>query len=239
MSSLHFISHDWVSHRLQRCTSIKLMMVHESIADDFVSKLAAKVNALKAGLPWDEGVKITPLPEAEKPAFLEELIADAVGKGATIVNAKEGGGTLRGSLMTPIILDNVTKEMRLFHEEQFAPVLPVSRYSEVREVLDAAKASWNGQQSAIFTTNPEKAAALIDALATQVGRVNINMQCGRSPDEVPFSGRRSSAMGTMSVTEALRAFSIETAVTYKAKDQHSVKIGNELHKHSKFLAPVE
>lgn len=222
----------------QRCTAIKLMMVHESVADAFVEKYVAKVSALKAGLPWEDKVAITPLPEPNKPAYLEELIADALAKGATIANAKQGGGTRRGALFTPAVLDGVTKEMRIFQEEQFGPVMPIARYSDIAEVHAALKASWNGQQSAIFTSDPAKAAPLIDALSTQVGRININMQCGRSPDQLPFSGRRSSAMGTMSVSEALRAFSIETAVTYIAKDATSVAIGAELSKHSKFLAPL-
>jgi glyceraldehyde-3-phosphate dehydrogenase (NADP+) len=115
--------------------------------------------------------------------------------------------------------------MRLWQEEQFGPVMPIVRFKDVAEVHAALKASSNGQQAAIFTKDPVAAAPLIDALSSQVGRININMQCGRSPDQVPFSGRRSSAMGTMSVSEALRAFSIETAVTYISADQDSVKLG--------------
>jgi glyceraldehyde-3-phosphate dehydrogenase (NADP+) len=226
------------SYNGQRCTAIKLMMVHESVADAFLAKYLAKVNALKAGLPWEEQVNITPLPEPSKPKYLEELIADAVAKGATVANAKEGGGTVHGGLFIPAVLDGVTSEMRVFHEEQFGPVMPVARYSDLSEVYAALKESWNGQQAAIFTSDAAKAAPLIDALSTQVGRININMQCGRSPDQVPFSGRRSSAMGTMSVTEALRAFSIETAITYIAADKTSAALGGALEQHSKFLAPI-
>ena len=67
------------SYNGQRCTAIKLIMVHESVADAFVAKLVARVAALKVGLPWESGVAITPLPEEKKPAFLEALIADALG----------------------------------------------------------------------------------------------------------------------------------------------------------------
>lgn len=222
----------------QRCTAIKLMMVHDSVADAFVAKLAHKLGELKAGLPWENGVLITPLPETTKPAYLEELIADALSKGATLANAKQGGGNLHGALFIPALLDGVTKEMRVFHEEQFGPLVPVARYSDIAEVHAALRASWNGQQSAIFTRDPEAAAPLIDALSSQVGRININMQCGRSPDQVPFSGRRSSAMGTMSVTEALRSFSIETAVTYISADKASQELGAKLEQHSKFLAKL-
>ena len=64
----------------------------------FSGPIEAAVGALKAGLPWEEGVMITPLPEPKKPAYLEELIADAVAKGAEVVNAAEGGGEMRGAL---------------------------------------------------------------------------------------------------------------------------------------------
>lgn len=227
-----------LSYNGQRCTAIKLMMVHESVADAFVEKLTAKVNALKAGLPWDAGVSITPLPETGKPAYLEELVADALGRGATLVNREAGGGQLAGALFTPAVVDRVTPEMRLFHEEQFGPVVPVARFSDTAEVISAVKASWNGQQAAIFTSAADKAAPLVDALSTIVGRININAQCGRSPDVVPFSGRRSSAQGTMSVTEALRAFSVETVVAYPAKDTASKQIADGLDQHAALFAPL-
>lgn len=94
--------------------------------------------------------------------------------------------------------------------------------------------SWNGQQAAIFTTDAGSAGPLVDALSTVVGRININSQCSRGPDVFPFSGRRSSAMGTMSVTEALRAFSVETLVAFPDKDvnRHFAK---DLEKNTNFL----
>ena len=78
----------------------------------------------------------------------------------------------------------------------------------------------------------------MDTLSTVVGRININAQCGRSPDVVPFSGRRSSSQGTMSVAEALRAFSIETVVAYPAADGASERVAKGLDSTTAFLAPV-
>jgi len=121
--------------------------------------------------------------------------------------------------MTPAIVDFVTSDMRLYHEEQFGPVVPIARFDDIAQVLRTIKESWNGQQAAIFTSDAKAASPIVDTLSTVVGRININTQCGRSPDNVPFSGRRSSSMGTMSVAEALRAFSVETVVAYSAKDE--------------------
>ena len=94
--------------------------------------------------------------------------------------------------------------------------MPVAVFSDAAEVLEYARASPYAQQAAIFTQSAAAAAPLIDGLANAVGRINLNAQCARGPDELPFTGRRSSALGTMSVSEALRAFSIETLVTAKA-----------------------
>merc|ERR1711924_22687 len=82
--------------------------------------------------------------------------------------------------------------MRLFHEEQFGPVVPVAEFEQVNEVIDVVKASWNGQQDAVFTSDAAKVEPLADALSTIVGRVNVNMQCARGPDVFPSraGGRR-------------------------------------------------
>jgi len=94
------------------------------------------------------------------------------------------------------------------------------------------------EQAAIFTRSAAAAAPLVDVLATAVGRVNLNTQCGRSPDELPFSGRRSSALGTMSVSEALRAFSTESVVAGKATQPSNPQLAEELPRLSKFMRAV-
>jgi hypothetical protein len=156
--------------------------------------------------------------------YLQELVADAVAKGALVANASDKGGTLAKTLLTPAVVYPVTKEMRLFQEEQFGPVVPVATYSDIKEVYSAIRDSWNGQQASVFTKNGETAAPLVDLLANTVCRININCQCGRSPDVIPFAGRRSSAMGTMSISGALREFSVETALVYASKSEESAAV---------------
>eukprot|EP00968_Pinguiococcus_pyrenoidosus_P009077 scaffold699_cov231-Pinguiococcus_pyrenoidosus.AAC.15 len=203
------------SYNGQRCTAIKLVLVHESVKDEFLKAFKEKIAELGVGLPWESGVKITPLPEPKKPAYLEELLADAIERGASIINADQGGGKLAGALMTPAVVYPVDKSMRLWSEEQFGPVIPIATYASNDEIFEYLRETPFGQQAAIFTTSGESTAPLIDALSTAVGRININTQCSRGPDNFPFSGRRSSALGTMSVKEALKAFSIETLLAYK------------------------
>lgn len=202
----------------QRCTAIKLTMVHESVAKKFLEKLKQRFAKLKYGLPWEEGVLITPLPEDKKTKYMESMIEDAVSRGATVVNSDENGGMIAGNLMVPAIVYPVDSSMRLWHEEQFGPVVPVAVYKEIEEVFAYIAKMPYGQQAAIFTSNSASSAPIVDVLSTVVGRININTQCGRSPDVLPFSGRRSSAMGTMSITESLKVFSVETVVAAKSND---------------------
>ena len=204
------------SYNGQRCTALKLLLVHASVADAFVPAFVRAVASLRAGLPWEDGVALTPLPQPDKPAYLAGLVADALANGASVVNAQHGGGALAGALMTPAVVYPVTPAMRLWHEEQFGPVIPIGVYSDDAELLAYARATPFGQQASIFASSSSAAAPLVDALSTVVGRININTQCGRSPDELPFSGRRSSALGTMSISDALKVFSVETLVATKA-----------------------
>ena len=209
----------------QRCTALKLFMVHESIAEDFVQRFGVEINKLKPGMPWDEKVNITPLPEPQKPGYLADVIADAVAKGARIVN--EGGGTAAGPLVFPALLFPVREGMKLWREEQFGPVVPVASFAKVEEAIQYIIESDHGQQVSIFGSDSQEVADLIDQLVNQVSRVNINAQCQRGPDTFPFTGRKDSAEGTLSVYDALRSFSIRTVVATKHTDANKL-ILNEI-----------
>jgi glyceraldehyde-3-phosphate dehydrogenase (NADP+) len=219
----------------QRCTALKILFVHARIADAFVAQLAAAVDALVAGLPWEPGVQITPLPEPGKTSSLVQLIDDARSRGAVVVNA--GGGGVHGSFMAPAVVDRVGPGMRLYTEEQFGPIVPVVRFDDIDEPLSYVVASDYGQQISVFGEDPDTLAALIDTLVNQVCRVNINSQCQRGPDRFPFTGRKDSAEGTLSVSDALRAFTIRTLVAAKASDDNRQIVRAILRKRSsRFLS---
>ncbi|MCK6551589.1 NADP-dependent glyceraldehyde-3-phosphate dehydrogenase [Myxococcota bacterium] len=202
----------------QRCTAIKIVFVHASIADAFAERFAAAVSSLRAGMPWEDGVSLTPLPEPGKPAWLTELVEDAKAGGARVINA--GGGTIDETFFAPAVLYPATTSMKVCTVEQFGPVTPIVAYSDVREVIDWFVASSVGQQASIFGRDAHALSRLIDPLVTQVCRVNLNSQCQRGPDTFPFTGRKDSAESTLSVSDALRAFSIRSLVAAKATDQN-------------------
>ena len=127
---------------------------------------------------------------------------------ARVVNP--GGGDIEATYFTPALLYPVTPEMRIFNEEQFGPVVPVVPFADVEEPLGHIIDSNYGQQVSLFGRDAAAVGRLIDVLANQVGRININAQCQRGPDTFPFTGRKDSAEGTLSVTDALRVFSIRS-----------------------------
>jgi glyceraldehyde-3-phosphate dehydrogenase (NADP+) len=197
----------------QRCTALKIIFVHETIATEFLQVYTEKLNKLKYGMPWEAGVMLTPLPEQNKPAYLKELIDDALIKGAKILNTNGGENYL--SFNFPAILFPVNDTMRVWHEEQFGPVVPIATFRNISEPVEYIETSNYGQQVSIFGKNGAEMAAIIDPLINQVCRININSQCQRGPDKYPFNGRKDSAEGTLSVTDALRVFSIRTTVAFK------------------------
>lgn len=197
----------------QRCTALKMLIVHRSIVDKFLARFTEELARLKTGMPWDKGVTLTPLPEFGKVEHMTRLVADAKEKGAKVIN--EGGGASSGTLFYPAVVYPVKEGMLLYREEQFGPIVPVMAFDDIDTALDYVITSEHGQQVSIFSEDAETIGRLVDPLVNQVCRVNINCQCQRGPDVFPFTGRKDSAEGTLSVTDALRSFSIRSMIAAK------------------------
>jgi len=197
----------------QRCTALKVLYVHEDIVEEFNKRFSARVDELSFGNPWEPGVRLTPLPEPNKPAYIQGLIDDAKKHGASILNAK--GGETSDNYIFPAVLYPVNKQMEVFHEEQFGPVVPVISFKNIEEPLNDIADSNYGQQVSLFGKDVHTLSPLIDSLVNLVCRVNLNSSCQRGPDVYPFTGRKDSAVSTLSVYDALRSFSIRTFVASK------------------------
>lgn len=209
----------------QRCTALKIVFVHKSIADHFLKQFSAAVSKLIFGMPWTEGVSLTPLPEPYKIDYLNECLEDAKKHGAKVVNPN--GGKSHKSFFYPAVVYPVNSKMKLYDEEQFGPIVPVVPYDNLEEIIQFLIDSTHGQQVSIFSQNSDELAYLIDPLVNLVSRVNINSQSQRGPDILPFTGRKDSAEGTLSVTDAIRSFSIRSLVAFKMNDSNNALI-NEI-----------
>ncbi len=107
--------------------------------------------------------------------------------------------------------------MEISLAEQFGPVIPIVPFEALSEPVDHIVNSNYGQQVSIFGYEPKTLSRIIDQLINQVSRINVNSMCQRGPDVFPFTGRKDSAENTLSVSDALRVFSIRTLVAAKSE----------------------
>ena len=141
------------------------------------------------------------------------MIDDAINKGAKILNKR--GGEKQKNFVFPAVLYPVNKEMNVYKEEQFGPVIPIISFNNISTPIKDMSESNYGQQVSIFGKNVETLGPIIDSMVNLVCRVNLNSACQRGPDIYPFTGRKDSAVATLSVHDALRSFSIRTFVASK------------------------
>ena len=193
------------SYSGQRCTAIKRVLVHDSVADELLSLIKLEVEKLSVGSP-EKNATIVPLIDQQAADFVQGLIDDALQKGATLVI----GGERKDNLIYPTILDHVTKEMRIAWEEPFGPVLPIIRISSLEEGIDIANASEYGLQASVFTQNIDQALTIARKLET--GSVQINGRTERGPDHFPFIGVKKSGLGIQGVRRSIDSMTREKVI---------------------------
>lgn len=184
------------SYSGQRCTGIKRVLVMEKVANKLIEKILERVNNLKVGNPSDNA-DIIPLIDEKSAIFVENLIIDAINKGAKSLNEVKR----INNLIYPVVLDNVTEDMKIAWEEPFGPVLPIIRFTDEKEILRVANKSLYGLQSSVFTNNIEKAFFFANKL--EVGSVHINNKTQRGPDNFPFLGVKDSGTGVQGIRNSI------------------------------------
>ncbi|NCC70660.1 aldehyde dehydrogenase family protein, partial [bacterium] len=153
----------------------------------------------------------------ENISFYNELVKDSLEKGAKIINTKKKDIE---TLFHPKILYPVNKDMKISYLEQFGPIVPIMPFKNIEDVLEMISLSNYGQQCSIFGKDHNIIGNMIDVLINQVSRINLNTQCQRGPDSFPFAGRKDSAVGTLSISDALKIFSIRTLVSAKITEEN-------------------
>ncbi len=191
----------------QRCAAIKLIAVNEQIEAAFLEKMCDALTKLQPGMPW-ENVRITPVISADHTDYLDRVLEDAVHFGARLVNEDRADAVM--TLYPPALLADVTGDMRIAQEEQFGPLIPVMRFLTDDEALAMVRRSRYGQQVSVFGSSVDSLREIARSASRYVGRININGKCQRGPDHFPFTGRRDSALATVSIEDALFRFSIAT-----------------------------
>jgi len=185
----------------QRCTAIKRMLVHASVADDFAARLVEKTRAYTYGDPTCESHQMGTVIDAEAAARIAQRVDEAIAQGARLLQ----GHQRAGALYAPTVLDHVRPAMRVVREETFGPVSPIIRFHSVEEAITIANGTAYGLSSAVCTNRLSDIDRFVHAL--QVGTVNIREVPGYRLELTPFGGIKDSGLGYKEgVQEAVRSF---------------------------------
>lgn len=176
----------------QMCDALKRLIVHKSKYNEVVQKLKAYISSKKVGDPLDESINIGPLVAKRQLELLEEQVKDAVNKGAKIVIGGKRPKGLKGAYYEPTILTHITKEMRVWQEEVFGPVLPIVTFDTEEEAIRMANDTKYGLGAYVYTEDKEKALGIASQINT--GMVSINNSSYVQPSS-PFGGNKESGLG--------------------------------------------
>jgi succinate-semialdehyde dehydrogenase / glutarate-semialdehyde dehydrogenase len=186
----------------EACTAANRFHVADSIADEFAEKLAEKMGQMKVARGTEEGAEVGPLIDEDQLGKVEELVNDAVDKGAKVlVGAQKLDG--QGYFYEPTVLEDVPKEADLRYEEIFGPVAPVFSFDSEDEAIDAANDTEYGLVAYVYTSNFNRAVRVIERL--QTGMVGLN-QGMVSNAAAPFGGIKQSGFGREGGYEGLEEY---------------------------------
>ena len=186
----------------EACTAANRFIVHESVADEFAKKFAAKIGELKLGNGLDEGVTCGPLIEKKALENVTALVDDAVEKGATVlIGGKPGEG--EGYFYTPTVLTNVSRDARVAQEEIFGPVAPILTFSTEAEAIEIANDTEFGLASYVYTENSDRMWRLADGLEFGLMGYNAGVISNAA---APFGGVKQSGMGREGGAEGIEEY---------------------------------
>lgn len=184
----------------QVCMSTEWIVVVDAVADEFVDRLASRVQQIKAKDPAGADAQLGPMISVDAVARVEGLIADAVENGAILL----AGGDSNGIVMQPVLLDRIASNMRIFKEESFGPVASVLRVTDAEEAISLVNDSRFGLSAAIFSQDLKAAHAIADRL--ECGIVQINGPTVHDDPAMPFGGMKDSGYGRFGGESAIEAF---------------------------------
>ena len=185
----------------QRCTAVKRMLVHSSIADRFVELLVARTNEWRHGDPMDSTVDMGTVIDEAAARYCEAKVDEAVALGARVLT----GNRRRGALYSPTVVDHVRQEMPLVLHETFGPVSPVIRFDTIDEAIRLSNGTAYGLSSAVCTNRLDYISRFVSEL--EVGSVNVREVPGYRLELTPFGGIKDSGLGYKEgVQEAVKSF---------------------------------
>ncbi len=185
----------------QRCTAVKRMIVHESVADRFVELLVARTQAWTYGDPMDPKLEMGTVIDEPAAKLFEARVNEAVAQGAKLLVGNER----RGALYPPTVIDRVDPKMTVVMQETFGPVSPVIRFKSIDEAIAISNGTAYGLSSAVCTNRLDYINRFVAEL--HVGTVNVREVPGYRLELTPFGGIKDSGLGYKEgVQEAMKSF---------------------------------
>ena len=198
----------------QICMSTEHIIVDEKIADDFVARLAAKASKLPLGDPRQGPVVLGSVVDMATVQRCNELIEDALNKGAKLVC----GGKADNTLMPATLLDHVTPDMRIYSEESFAPVKGIVRVSGVEAAIACANDNEYGLAAAVFGRDTARAYEV--AKRIESGICHVNGPTVHDEAQMPFGGVKNSGYGRFGGKAGIDAFTELRWITVQTTPRH-------------------
>ena len=186
----------------EACTAANRFHVADSLADEFSEKLASRMSSLKLGRGTEDGVDVGPLIDGDQRQKVQELVDDAVGKGAKCVvggSVREG----RGYFYEPTVLADIPDDASLLKEEIFGPVAPVKSFDSEEEAVAAANDTEYGLVAYLYTRDVKRAFRVCEAL--EYGMVGLNQGMVSNP-AAPFGGIKASGFGREGGYEGIQEY---------------------------------
>lgn len=176
----------------QACSALKRLIVHESRFDEVVEKLTTKFKEIKVGPPLESSTQMGSLAAKRQLELVASQVDDALAKGAQATCGAQSPENLDGAFYLPTILTNISRNMRVWQEEVFGPVLPIISFKTDAEAIELANDTPYGLTAYVFTEDKDK----FEQIAAQInaGRISLNT-AGPMTSATPFGGYKMSGIG--------------------------------------------
>jgi acyl-CoA reductase-like NAD-dependent aldehyde dehydrogenase len=195
----------------QSCCAVERIYVHEKVYDQYVDEFVDEVKSWKIGKPTEQGVYIGPLSRKEQIAFLENQVADALQKGATLA---AGGRRIEGKgfYFEPTVLLDVNHSMSVMKDESFGPIIGIMKVTGDDEAIQLMQDTEYGLTSSVYSNSQERAEDILKQINSGTGYWNC---CDRVSAALPWSGRKHSGFGATLSHAGIRAFAKPKAFHFR------------------------
>ncbi len=202
-------------HQGQICMSTERIIVVDKIYDAFMQKFIAKVKTLKMGDPTKGQFPIGACVDAKTVDHVKALIGDATGKGAKVATGGTGPG---GAFFEPTVIEGVKKDMRIYGEESFGPIVGVIRAKDVDHAVELANDSEYGLSAAVFSRDINT--ALNVAMRIDSGICHINSPTVQDEAQMPFGGTKASGVGRFGGSAGVAEFTDLRWISISTQHRH-------------------